>query len=54
MKLEFLRPMVWTEDFDGTVAFYTDVLGFSVEGRNDDWGWASLKRGRPLDNAREA
>jgi catechol 2,3-dioxygenase-like lactoylglutathione lyase family enzyme len=54
MKLTCLRPMLWTEDFDGTVAFYTDVLGFWVEGRNDDWGWASLKRGRHLDNAREA
>ena len=44
MKLKVLRPMLWTEDFDGTVAFYTDILGFSVEGRNDDWGWASLNK----------
>ena len=44
MKLQFLRPMLWTEDFDATVTFYTDILGFSVEGRNDDWGWASLNK----------
>ena len=44
MKLKFLRPMLWTDDLDATVTFYTDILGFSVEGRNDDWGWASLKK----------
>ena len=44
MKLQFLRPMLWTEDFDATVTFYTDILGFSVEGRNDEWGWASLSK----------
>jgi len=44
MKLTHLRPMLWTEDLDGTVAFYTDILGFSLDARNDEWGWASLSR----------
>jgi catechol 2,3-dioxygenase-like lactoylglutathione lyase family enzyme len=44
MKLKFLRPLLWTEDFDATVTFYTDILGFSIEGRNDEWGWASLNK----------
>ncbi len=39
-----LRPMLWTEDLEGTVAFYRDVLGFAVDEFNSDWGWASLSR----------
>jgi uncharacterized glyoxalase superfamily protein PhnB len=44
MKLTFLRPMMWTEDLDATVAFYTQILGFACHEKNDDWGWASLGR----------
>jgi catechol 2,3-dioxygenase-like lactoylglutathione lyase family enzyme len=44
MKLSALRPILWTDDLDGTVAFYTEVLGFTLDDRNDDWGWASLSR----------
>lgn len=42
MKVEFLRPIMWTEDLDATIAFYVDVIGFTCVERNDDWGWASL------------
>lgn len=42
MKLTALRPMLWTEDLDATIAFYADVLGFAVDEVNKDWGWASL------------
>lgn len=42
MRINELRPMLWTEDLDGTVGFYTGVLGFTCGERNDDWGWASL------------
>ncbi|MBV9240739.1 MAG: VOC family protein [Acidobacteria bacterium] len=44
MKITGLRPTLWTEDFNATVAFYTEVLDFRVEDRNDDWGWASLNK----------
>ena len=37
-----MRPMIWTEDFDETIEFYTKLLGFKCEERNDGWGWASL------------
>ena len=33
---------MWTEDLDATIAFYSDVLGFTCREKNDDWGWASL------------
>jgi catechol 2,3-dioxygenase-like lactoylglutathione lyase family enzyme len=42
MKINSLRPMLWTEDLTGTIGFYTTVLGFAVGETNDDWGWASL------------
>lgn len=42
MKIVELTPMIWTEDLDGTVGFYRDVLGFACVERNDQWGWASL------------
>lgn len=42
MRLTFLRPLMWTEDLDATIAFYVDILGFICNERNDDWGWASL------------
>lgn len=42
MKLTILRPMLWTEDLDTTIAFYVDTLGFICREKNDDWGWASL------------
>ena len=45
MKITDLRPMIWTEDFAGTVEFYTRVLGFECNERNDNWGWASLSSG---------
>lgn len=34
--------MIWTEDFAGTVRFYTETLGFTADEVNEDWGWASL------------
>ncbi len=36
--------MLWTEEFEATIAFYVDVLGFLCREKNDDWGWASLGR----------
>jgi uncharacterized glyoxalase superfamily protein PhnB len=36
--------MMWTEDLDTTIGFYTDTLGFTCREKNEDWGWASLGR----------
>ena len=44
MRFTALRPMMWTEDLDGSIAFYTGTLGFECGDKNDDWGWASLER----------
>lgn len=37
-------PMQPVQHLPRSVAFY-EALGFSVEIRNDDWGWASLRFG---------
>ena len=44
MKLTALRPIIWTNRFEETIEFYTDILGFKVTERNDVWGWASLHK----------
>lgn len=44
MQMLFIRPMIWTEALDETVAFYTGNLGFTCAAYNADWGWASLYR----------
>jgi catechol 2,3-dioxygenase-like lactoylglutathione lyase family enzyme len=44
MKLRELTPMLRTRDLQGSVDFYTNVLGFACDGRADDWGWASVHR----------
>ena len=45
MTLQALTPMLRTPDLRGTIAFYTEVLGFTCENVNDDWGWAALRSG---------
>jgi len=42
MKLQFLRPMLWTEKLDETIEFYTKVLDFTLGNKNEEWGWAHL------------
>ena len=44
MRLEALTPMLRTWDLPGSVAFYTEVLGFKCDNLSDEWGWASLSR----------
>ncbi len=48
--------MLWTDDLEASVAFYCDVLGFTADVVNLDWGWASVSLGevsimftRPLE-----
>lgn len=44
MKLHALTPMLRTWDFDSSITFYTNVLGFTCERISEPDGWASLKR----------
>ncbi|MFL6259929.1 MAG: VOC family protein [Thermoanaerobaculia bacterium] len=41
MKLDRLIPMLPVKSMPASIEFY-QKLGFSVEKRNDDWGWAML------------
>ncbi len=42
MKMDRLIPMLPVSSMPRSVEFY-EKLGFGVENRNDDWGWAMLK-----------
>jgi catechol 2,3-dioxygenase-like lactoylglutathione lyase family enzyme len=42
MKMTRLIPMLPVKSMPASVSFY-EKLGFSVEHRNDDWGWAMLR-----------
>ncbi len=44
MKLKALSPIIWTDQFDKTLDFYIQILGFSLREINEDWGWASLQK----------
>lgn len=44
MSLNRLVPMQPVKSMPASVAFY-EKLGFAVENRNDDWGWAMLRCG---------
>lgn len=48
MTFTALRPILWTENIDETIGFYTQILGFTLMGRNDEWQWASLKKDEVL------
>lgn len=38
-----LIPMLPVRSMPASVGFYTEMLGFEVEQRNDSWGWAMLR-----------
>lgn len=44
MKFTSLRPMLWTNDLDKTVEFYTAILGFKILNYNQEVGWVTLGR----------
>ena len=44
MKMSRLIPMLPVKSMPKSAAFY-QKLGFDIEDRNDDWGWAMLKFG---------
>src|SRR6266481_4074854 len=43
MKMTRLIPMLPVKSMPISVEFYCSMLGFEVERRNDDWGWAMLR-----------
>ncbi|MDB6069540.1 MAG: Glyoxalase-like domain protein [Verrucomicrobiales bacterium] len=45
MKMDKITPMLPVAQLARAVDFYTNVLGFEVEHRNDGWRWAMLKFG---------
>ena len=45
MQLTKLTPMLYTNDLQGTVDFYTQTLGFNCKSFSKEWGWASLTFG---------
>jgi uncharacterized glyoxalase superfamily protein PhnB len=42
MKMTRLIPMLPVKSMPVSVDFYCQLLGFAVEKRNDEWGWAML------------
>ena len=42
MRMNRLVPMLPVKSMPASIEFY-QKLGFSVEQRNDDWGWAMLR-----------
>ena len=44
MTMTRLIPMLPVKSISASVAFYQE-LGWSVEQRNDEWGWAMLRFG---------
>ena len=45
MKALKLTPMLWTENLQETIDFYTNTLGFICGDKNDEWGWAAMHNG---------
>ncbi|ESU21557.1 lactoylglutathione lyase-like lyase [Flavobacterium cauense R2A-7] len=44
IKFQPIRPMLWTNELQETIAFYVNVLGFTCGEYNEDWGWAALHK----------
>lgn len=42
MKLQAVVPMIWTNEIEETIDFYTTVLGFTCGEFNKDWDWATV------------
>lgn len=42
MKINSLRPMLWTENLSETIDFYVNILDFTCGELNEDWGQATL------------
>ena len=43
MKMTRLTPMLPVKSMPVAVKFYCEMLGFEIERRQDEWGWAMLR-----------
>lgn len=43
-KYNNLKPILWTDHLDESISFYTQILGFVLIEKNEDWQWASLQK----------
>lgn len=44
MKIRKLTPMLWTEELQESITFYTEILGFACVEYNEEWQWACLQK----------
>ena len=44
MHFTSITPMLYTEQIEETIQFYTTYLGFICGEKNDDWDWAAMHR----------
>ena len=42
MKIKRLTPILWTENLQETLTFYTEILGFVCSEYDEEWQWAAL------------
>lgn len=45
MQPEKIIPILYTKDLDGSIAFYTALMGFTLNDVNNELNWASLTNG---------
>lgn len=43
-KFTSLHPILWTEFWEETIRFYTEILGFTIAEKSENWKWASLQK----------
>ncbi|MFY8097204.1 MAG: VOC family protein [Flavobacterium sp.] len=44
IQFKSIRPILWTNNLEESITFYCTVLGFKLDEKNADWGWASLTK----------
>ncbi|MEZ4791976.1 MAG: VOC family protein [Gelidibacter sp.] len=44
MSFKSLTPVLYTEQMEETINFYTTYLGFTCGAKNDSWNWATMHR----------
>lgn len=43
-KFQHIRPIIYTDKLEESIAFYVSTLGFICKDYNKDWSWASLHK----------
>ena len=44
MALTALSPILYTDQLEASINFYTTILGFNCSSHEPAWGWASLEQ----------